>query len=487
MKGFIKIIAIGICILFSMGCASTGRRDSKQLPRLAVLPFTGATVTEGETIATLLTNRSEIQKNFTPILRTSILSAIKKQEQDFQRSFITDYTTTIAIGQDLKADFVVAGYIQSFKEYNFVFINIMDINTRQLVAGDYKQYKKLEDIPGLLSDMAKKIVRVPGNKNKNMLELAVLPFSIPANEATAREAEVLAQIAAIEIVNSGKYVVLPRTQEINKAFGEKLFEPSVLGDRVVLQNLQKALNAKNILAGQTGSIGTKRYFSMQIVNLEDGRQLKGSDAEYQKITDGIRRIPLLAQVISEQKTEIQKEQELDREKKRVAAAAAKQERKYAWGKRKSLAFRNHWDAASGYFQWGDEMSGGGGSLLIAGVHWSPIPFTVLGLETRFGALDIGGAKGAALGGAFTLGLVYPFNEHIKLFGDGIFEFGNFARMNGFINKNATPGFDAGLQFWFDYESIGFDIKYRGNWYENNYLHAIGIDFILLGGSSWKLW
>jgi len=468
MKGFIQIITIGTCIIFSTGCASTGLRDSKQLPRLAVLPFTGVSVTEGETIATLLTNRSEIQKNFTPILRTSILSAIKKQEQDFQRSLITDYTTTIAIGQDLQADFVVAGYIQSFKEYRFVFINIMDINTRQLVAGDYKQYKKLEDIPDLLSDMAKKTVRVPGNKNKNMLELAVLPFSIPVNEATKQEAEALAQIAAIEIVNSGKYVVLPRTQEINDALGEKLFEPSALGDRVVLQNLQKALNAKYILAGQSGSIGAKRYFSMQIVNLEDGRQLKGSDAEYQKITDGIRRIPLLAQVISEQKTEAQKEQELEKEKRNAKAQVAKQKRKNAREERKSAAFRNHWDVASGYFQWGDEVaggeevSGGGGSGLIAGIHWSPVPFTVLGFETRFGGLT--GTENSMASGALTLGLVYPFNQRIKLFGDGIFEFGNFAGIKGLINKNATPGFDAGLQFWFDsydwYESVGFDINWR---------------------------
>ncbi|MDR0444487.1 MAG: hypothetical protein LBH44_13900 [Treponema sp.] len=250
-----------------------------------------------------MTNRREIQSNFIPILRTSILSVIKKQEHYFQRSLITNLDTITAIGQDVNADFVIAGSIQSFKGNNFLFINIMDINTRQLVAGDYKQFKKKEDIPALLIDMAKKIVRVPGNKNKDMLELAVLPFSIPESEATVRETEVLAQIASIEIMNSGKYVVLPRTNAINQALGQKLFEPSALGDRIVLQNLGKALNAKYILAGQTGSIGTKRYISMQIVNLEDGWQLRGSDAEYQTITDCINRIPLLAQVISDQKTE----------------------------------------------------------------------------------------------------------------------------------------------------------------------------------------
>jgi len=339
MKIVKKPKTIGLAVLLFLCCATAGIAESKKLPRVAILPFIGTNADEGEMIATLLTNQSEIQKNFTPILRTNIQGALKKYQQVLQRSLITQLTAVADLGQDLQADFVVAGMIQSSKEYNFVFINIVDINTRQMVAGDYIQFEKKEDIPSLLADIAKKIVTAPKIRKKNMLELAIWPFSMPRNEATAQEIEVLTQITAIEIINSGKYVVLPRTQQINDAISKKLFEPSALGEGIVLPNLAEALNAKYILVGLAGSIGTQRHISMQIMNLEDGQQVKGSNVEYEKINDCIKRIPLLVQVISGQMAETKKQRILNQEKKAADAALkkAENEKKSAEAKSKKQA------------------------------------------------------------------------------------------------------------------------------------------------------
>jgi len=498
MKIIKKLITIGLAVLLCLSCATAGNLGDKKLPRVAILPFMGTNADEGEMIATLLTNESEIQKNFTPILRTNIQGAFKKYQQALQKSLITQLTSVADLGENLEADFVVAGMIQSSKEYNFVFINIVDIKTRQMVAGDYIQFEEKEDIPSLLADIAKKIVTAPKIKKKNMLELAIWPFSMPRNEATAQEIEVLTQITAIEIINSGKYVVLPRTQQINDAISKKLFEPSAVGEGVVLPNLVEALNAKYILVGLAGSIGTKRHISMQITNLEDGQQVKGSNVEYEKINDCIKRIPLLVQVICGQMTETQKQRAFNQEKKgsdaapkkaddKKKSAETKSKRPEKWAKIKGAAFRNHMDTG-GYFQWVDgegDTAGGGGVL---GAHWSPLPFTVIGLEPKAGVVIKEGVEDPAILGSVSLGLglVYPFTDNVKLFGDGLFEIGSFDGMNGMIAKNITPGFDAGLDFWFDKAKMGFDIKYRGTWFENNYLHSVGIGLLWLGGSSWKL-
>ncbi|MHC6202409.1 tetratricopeptide repeat protein, partial [Breznakiellaceae bacterium SP9] len=313
MKAIKKVLFAGLWVMMLTGCAIIGTND-RELPTLAVMPFTGIGDKEGETLATLLVNQSEIQNNFTTILRSNILDTIKKKEQEFQRSNITDLDTITDMGKELNADFVVAGSVQSFKGQKLVFLNIIDIKTLQLISGNYQKFGNIEEIPTLLSEMSSRVVKAPKIKTQNMLALAVLPFMIPEGEASEQEAETLAQIAAVEIVNSGKYAVLPRTQAIKTAMKEQENQRE-LGDQSAMQSLGKAINAKYILAGQTGNVGTKRYFSMQIVNLEKGSLLKGTDEEYHDVKEGIELIPLLVKkVISGRMTEAQKQELIDQQK-----------------------------------------------------------------------------------------------------------------------------------------------------------------------------
>jgi hypothetical protein len=49
-------------------------------PRLAILPFTGGTGGDGETIAELFSYESELSRNFTIIPRTSSIETIMREQ-----------------------------------------------------------------------------------------------------------------------------------------------------------------------------------------------------------------------------------------------------------------------------------------------------------------------------------------------------------------------------------------------------------------------
>jgi hypothetical protein len=82
-------------------------------PRLAILPITGGTGGDGETISMLFSYERELRDVFTIIPRTSSIEAIM-QEQQFQRSSgLTDADTIARLGRQYNADYVVAGHIQT--------------------------------------------------------------------------------------------------------------------------------------------------------------------------------------------------------------------------------------------------------------------------------------------------------------------------------------------------------------------------------------
>jgi TolB-like protein len=288
--------------MFFMACA-TGGGTNGGLPRLAILPFTGGTAENGETIAMLLSNRPEIQKTFTAVPRTSITSVIAREGQ-FQRSGLISFDTLSKIGNDLKADFVVAGYTQQLTDRNLVLINIINVKTLQEVAGDYREYARVEDIRGLIPEMAKKIAGIKlGSANKS--RLAVFPFDM--REGTVQDAEILAQILAIDIANSGKYAVFPRTQTIAQVMEEHKRSPD-LSDPDSIRELGNAVGADYVLAGKATNLESTKLFFVEILEVEKGGLVSGRDAEYHDIVDGLILIPMLAGFLTGQKTEAQMQQ-----------------------------------------------------------------------------------------------------------------------------------------------------------------------------------
>ena len=129
----------------------------------------------------------------------------------------------------------------------------------------------------------------------------------------------------------------------------------------------------------------------------------------------------------------------------------------------------------GYFEWGGDVVSGGGSMIPfgGGIRRSPFPFGVIGIEARLGYLSGEFMWGIALAPGF----VFPLSENIRMFGDVLFEVGSFAGMDGLIARYATPAFSAGLFFLLGNEWLGFDIRYRGTWLREHYLHSIGIGIV----------
>jgi len=256
-------------------------------PRLAILPFTGGTGHDGETIAELFSFEPEIDRVFTRIPRTSSIDAIMR-EQQFQRSTgLTDSDTIARLGQQLNADFVVAGHIQVLGSSRLVLVTIIHVESLQQVAGDYKEYRNIEEMQGLIPDMAARIAHASQIRRNNLPRLAVLPFATSAAGVNQSDAEVLAQLLATEIANSGRYAVLPRTTSIQSVMREHDIQRSGLTETNNIRRIGEALNAQYVLAGNVRRLGQANMFTAQILEVENASLLVGHAENYNTIADGL--------------------------------------------------------------------------------------------------------------------------------------------------------------------------------------------------------
>lgn len=189
---------------------------------LAVFAFTGGSASDGEAIASSLTRQATLRNAFnkTTLVTRSTIAAMNF-EQRFQRnSGLTDADSIFELGKQLNASHVIAGNITRLGDRNLVLVSIMDVESLQQIAGDYRTYRTIEEIDALIPSIAQKLaVAVPRN-TANLPGLSVPPFNILSG-VNQNEAMVLAQILACELANSGKYAVLPRTDSIDKVMEEQ--------------------------------------------------------------------------------------------------------------------------------------------------------------------------------------------------------------------------------------------------------------------------
>ncbi|MCL2179866.1 MAG: hypothetical protein FWB83_01945 [Treponema sp.] len=268
----------------------------QQRPRLAILPFTGAGGSDGETIAMLLGNQSDLRSAFTTVARTSNVEAIAR-EQEFQSSGFTDSDTIARLGRQMNADYVVAGHILQLGRSRIVMISIVHVETFQQIAGDYKEYTDITQIRAYLPDMVRRIVTASRQDTSARPRIAVTPFNVLSGRVNERDADVLSQILSIEIANSGRYMVLPRTSTIQSAIAEQLNQRSGITDPDTIRRIGVATNANYVLAGNITSLGQINIFLAQIINVETGELLAGGDEEYREITDGLEKMRTLANAL----------------------------------------------------------------------------------------------------------------------------------------------------------------------------------------------
>jgi len=129
-----KIPIIAFLLIISINYAF-----SQDKPRLGILPFSGGSGSDGETIADLFSYQREIADTFTIVPRTNAVNALIS-ERDFQLRGYTNSDTIARLGRMLNANFVVSGHIQRLGRSSLIIITIINVETFELMAGDYNVY-----------------------------------------------------------------------------------------------------------------------------------------------------------------------------------------------------------------------------------------------------------------------------------------------------------------------------------------------------------
>ncbi|MCL2193660.1 MAG: penicillin-binding protein activator LpoB [Treponema sp.] len=210
-KTFATIALLALCTTFAFAQTAQNR------PVLAILPFTGGAGGDGEAIASLLSFEPAITNAFTVVPRTAALNALF-EEHRFQLAGLTDADTIAGIGRMLNAQYVLSGSIRQIGDRNLVIATIINVQTFEQVAGYHLTYRIIEEVRPSLPSMSRNMVATAFRDTADFPNLAVLPLNIVG--ISAHEAETLAMILAIEIINIGGYAVLPRTSAIESALAE---------------------------------------------------------------------------------------------------------------------------------------------------------------------------------------------------------------------------------------------------------------------------
>ena len=266
-------------------------------PRLGILPFIGGPGGEGDTFSTLLSYQSDILGAFTVVPRTNAVTAMVNDES-FQLSGYPDSDTLSRIGRMLNVDFVVSGYIRYLGDQNIVIANVVNVGTSEQTAGIYREYRRSEEIPGFLPDMAKVIINATRQNTSSVPKLAVAPINAGTGVSTP-EAETLAQVLAVEISNSGKYVILPRSTALQAAMKDLDFQTKgyyTPGDEA--KALGRAVNAKYVLITEVHSLGSAKMFTASIFNADDGSSVADGSRNYWTLNDGVPLMADLANTVS---------------------------------------------------------------------------------------------------------------------------------------------------------------------------------------------
>jgi TolB-like protein len=273
-------------------------------PRLAILPFTGAVVEDAESIAEFFSYEDEINRVFTPVPRTRAIETLMK-EQQFQRSGLTDSDTIAELGKQLNADYVLAGHVTALGKNKLLLITIINVEELQQVAGDYREYARIEETIDILPAMAKRIGDAArqdagrqGAARRNLPRLAVLPFNVLSSGMDRGDAELLAQILATELANSGRYAVFPRTRAIEKVMEEQHIERSGMTDPESIRTIGAAVNAQYVLSANVRKLGADNYFSASILHIVEASQGHGARERYRDVSDGLSIMPRMARTLA---------------------------------------------------------------------------------------------------------------------------------------------------------------------------------------------
>jgi len=305
MKRFL-LFSLSVVLTFSLACCasstSANNASTVTVPQkkesLALFPFTGGSPEDGEAIVSSLTRQPTFRDAFnrvTLITRNTI--AAMNFEQSFQLdSRLTDADTIFELGKKLKAAYVIAGYITRLGNQNLVIVSILDVESLQQVAGDYRVYRSIEEIDLLIPDIAAKLAGAVMRDTSGLPGLSVPPFNI-SRDVNQNDAQVLAQMLSCDLANAGTYAVLPRTDSLEYVMEEhhRQREGATEQDQERVKRLGVGRNAQYVLSGSVQWLGyTGSKFAADILDIADGSFIDGYEESYTNFSQGFELIPKLA-------------------------------------------------------------------------------------------------------------------------------------------------------------------------------------------------
>ncbi|MDR1025665.1 MAG: penicillin-binding protein activator LpoB [Treponema sp.] len=379
---------------------------------LAILPFTGGSAREGETIAELFSFNEALNQVFSIIPRTTINRAIGV-EQDFQMGTgMTDPDTIAALGKQLGANYVVAGNITKLGNRNLLIISILKIDELRQIAGDIQTYTRIEEIQDKLPSMARNIIAAVRFDPSQRDKLAVVPVEMGGN-IDSSVADTLAQILSIHLIRSGKYRVYPRTVTLKQVQDEYETQSSGVTADEQIVNMGRGDNPSLVLSVAARRLGERNMFNASIINLETGVQVIGDSVNYTTMDDGIEAMETLSQKL----TSVSEYLPLDGDSSWYQDTTARAEAAVA--EKPKPAARRSGGGAFGYgvlnlaaglgsFIQGDW--GGGGLVILAGYGAAAgLIFWELSLEYEDDLAGIPGTVGIGVAGVTVLyGFIRPW-------------------------------------------------------------------------------
>jgi hypothetical protein len=253
------------------------------LPRLAVLPFiSGGAIADDleETFAWRLANIPDIRKHYNIVPITPQIRKNIKQEKTYNSAFDA--------GQEVRADYVMVSFVKALARQWVMYIVIMDVQTKELITGDYKKIDFLDDIPLQFPAMTARMMGAVSKKRTNVPKLAVDVCKIPPlGNIKADVPAVLTQLLANEMANNGMFRVFPRTDNIDAATiayeKERTSAKNVVIDKTDLTAADFVLSCK--ISSLTTPPNPPFEMLGEIVDISNNRLLTGSHVAFDMIED----------------------------------------------------------------------------------------------------------------------------------------------------------------------------------------------------------
>lgn len=251
------------------------RTETGSLGRLAVLPIIGLEEYVAETLAWHFANEEMINSNFsvvpiTPHIRKNVMSE-------------ESYSAIYNAGEDLNADYILTSFARVVGFQKIFITQILNVETREQLAGDFKIYEDVQDIPTFFSMMSKRITGVIRQKPSNLPKLSVELMAVPPNTALKNDAVVLTQLFAITMANTNAYSIFPRNDHIDAAMLD--YETRRTTAQKVFIDKDSITAADFVLSSKIDIFDTKNQMLAEIVDISGNVLRKGTHIDFDSIED----------------------------------------------------------------------------------------------------------------------------------------------------------------------------------------------------------